>query len=127
MATTVYSTEQIALQDGTQVTLRPLPIKSLRKFMTEWEKFSEVKSEDEGFDVFVACAGRGLERDEAIKKKIESLYENEEMTDEYREYLEDVLDIETIYKILEVCGGLKLNDPKLMEAAAEYAKEAGKN
>ena len=38
----------------------------------------------------------------------------------------DILDMQTIFKIIEVCGGIKLNDPKLMETAlAAMQAQAG--
>jgi hypothetical protein len=132
LATTVFNTEDIELMDGTVVTLKPLAIKPLRKFMYEWGKFAEIKgenSEDEGMDVFVACAGVALAKELKEKEKVSQTYDDKkEMTEEYKEYLEEVLDMDTIYKILEVAGGLKLNDPNLVEAAREAAmREAGTN
>lgn len=129
MASTVYNKEVIELQDGTEVTLRPLPIGRLRRFMDAWLKFEEAKTNDDGYNVFINCAGIGIEHE--FKGKFDSLKateaqrnEGEFLSEEYKEYLEDVLDLDTIYKILDVCGGLKLNDPKLLEAAAA-AMEAG--
>jgi hypothetical protein len=34
-----------------------------------------------------------------------------------RDKLEDALDVPTINRILEVCGGIKLDDPNLVAAA----------
>ena len=133
MATTVYNQETIALQDGTEVTLKPLPIGRLRRFMKAWEKFTEVKTDEDGFDVLLNCAGIAVEADfkgkfDALKAPADS---GEFLSEEYKSYLEDVLDLDTIYKVLEVCGGLKLNDPKLMEAAlaaaAAQEEDAGTN
>ena len=47
MATTVYDVEEIQLQNGAKVTLKPLTIKELRKFMEAIQKTAEVKNEDE--------------------------------------------------------------------------------
>lgn len=95
MATTVYSEEDLKLQDGTEVTLRPLNIKQLRKFMAVIEKMSETKSELEGFDVMLDAAAVCLE------KAAPDLVKD-------RDALEEALDIPTINKILEVCGGVNL-------------------
>lgn len=123
MATRVYTTEDITLQDGTDVTLKPLAIGRLRRFMDAWREFENVDGDDEGFDVFVNCAGISLE--ENFKEKFDDLRptaeqkkKGEHLNPEYKEYLEEVLDLDSIYKVLDVCGGIKLNDPKLMEAAA---------
>lgn len=131
MASSVYNEESIALQDGKEVTLRPLPIGALRRFMEAWGKFSDVKSEDDGFTVFVNCAGIALEKD--FKEDFDNLKANETqrkkgefLSPEYKEHLEDVLDLDTIYKILEVCGGINLNiDPKAMEEAEKNLDSPG--
>lgn len=128
MATTVYNQEEIALQDGTDVILKPLPIGRLRRFMEAWGKFSEVEDEEGGFNVFVNCAGISLEDNykgkfDSLKADAEGKKKGEFLSAEYKEYLEDTLDLDTIYKILDVCGGIKLNDPKLLEAAETLATQ----
>jgi hypothetical protein len=126
MATEVYKKKEITLQDGTDVLLRPLPIARLRRFMAAWEGMAEVDIEagEDGFTVLINCAGISLEDtfkklgkfDTGTRPSAEEQAKGKWLTDEYREYLEEVLDIETIYEILEICGDLKLNDPKLQEA-----------
>ena len=49
MASQVFKTEDITLQDGTDVTLKPLAIARLRRFMKAWEKFGDVENDDQGF------------------------------------------------------------------------------
>jgi len=130
MATRVYSTEDITLQDGTDVTLKPLAIARLRRFMDAWREFEKLEGdENEGFDVFVNCAGVGLS--ENFTDKYDEIWPTAEqkkkglhINPEYKTYLESVLDLDTIYKVLEVAGGIKLNDPKLMEAAMLAAAES---
>ena len=122
MATAVYKQEEITLQDGKDVTLRPLAIGRLRRFMTAWQEFSKAEDDNDGFTVFINCAGISLEENfkgdfDALKASKDEQEKGEFLSEEYKEYLEEVLDLDTIYKILEVCGGIKLNDPKLLEAA----------
>lgn len=122
MATQAYTATEIALQDDTDVTLRPLPIGRLRRFMDAWAGIREVAEDEDGFDVFVNCCGIALEHEfkgkfDALKATVDEQKEGEFLSAEYREYLEEVLDLETIYVILDVAGGIKLNDPKLLEAA----------
>lgn len=131
MATTVYTQEQIALQDDKEVTLRPLAIGRLRRFMASWEKFKEAETEDETLNVFINCSGIALEADfkgqfDSLRASKDEAEEGEVLSAEYKAYLEEVLDMETIYKIMEVCGGMKLNDPELLAALAATA-EAGTN
>lgn len=104
MATTVYDVEEITLQGGEKVTLKPLSIKELRKFMAAIQRTAEVETEDETLDVLIdACAV-------ALAKQFPDLVAD-------RDKLEDSLDVPTINRILEVCGGIKMDDPNLLAAA----------
>lgn len=132
MANTVYTEEEITLQDGTELTLRPSPIARLRRIMKEWKKFEGIEDEDESFDIFINCCGIALEKD--FRDKFESVKADQTIKEEkgqvlsskYKEYLEETLEMDTIYKIMEVCAGMKLNDPNLLAAAAAQ-REAGTN
>ena len=133
MAKEVYTQREITLQDGRDVVLKPLPIARLRRFMKAWGDFTNVTSEEEGFNVFINCSGIALENNyrndfDTLKASKEEQEEGEYLSPEYKNYLEETLDLDTIYIVLEVCGGLKLNDPKLLEAAeAALRDQAGTN
>lgn len=124
MATEVYKKKEITLQDGTDVLLRPLPIARLRRFMKAWEGMGtvDVAAGEDGFDVLLDCAGISIEDsfkgkfDTGTKAKAEEEAEGKFLSDEYKEYLGEVLDVDTIYEILRVCGDLDLESPKLTEA-----------
>ena len=104
MATTVYDSEEIALRNGSTVTLKPLSIKELRAFMVVINKTSAASTEDETLNILIdACAV-------ALQKQLPDLVAN-------RDELEDALDVPTINRILEVCGGVKMDDPNLLAAA----------
>lgn len=108
MATTVYSVEEITLQNGATVKLKPLTIKELRKFMVAIARTSEPgTTEEQTLDILIdACAV-------AIEKQVPDLVKD-------RDLLEDALDIPTINRILEVCGGIKMDaDPNLIAAATQ--------
>lgn len=128
MASSVYDEVEIALQDNTDVILKPLPIGQLRRFMAAWKEMATLKDrgtdaeqEDYSFTIFVNCAGIALENQFRALEKFDKTRGTgkDPLSKEYREYLEEVLDIDTIYKIMEICGGLKLNDPNLLAALAE--------
>lgn len=130
MASRVYNEESITLQDDKEVLLRPLPIGRLRRFMDAWGKFADAKTDDDGFNVFINCSGIALEENfkgkfDALKASKDEVEAGEYLSAEYKEYLEETLDLDTIYKILEVTGGIKLNDPKLMEAVLEAQERLG--
>ena len=104
MATTVYDVEEVTLQNGSKVTLKPLTIKQLRKFMQVINRTAESNTEDETLSVLIdACAV-------ALEKQLPDLVSD-------RDALEDALDVPTINRILEVCGGIKMDDPNLLAAA----------
>lgn len=104
MATKVYETYEIELQDGTVVTLKPLSITNLRKFMAHVGKLDGTIAEDKAVETLIDAAAVALEASapELVKD---------------RSKLEDALDMPTISKIIEVCGGIKLDDPNLLTAA----------
>lgn len=127
MAKEAYDKVELKLQDGTEVEVKPLNIGRLKPFMQAWGRFKDVDLENDelaAFDIYIDCAGIGLEP--ALGHKFETRGEADEVLNpKYREYLEEVLDMDTIFKILEVAGGLKLNDPNLLEAVARV--QAGTN
>ncbi len=140
MATAVYDEKEILLQDNEPVVLKPLPIGQLRRFMAAWKEMANLKGESDeekeeySYTVFVNCAGIALENHFIAIEKFESTRPKPKtgaaakkdegpLSPEYREYLENVLDMETIYKIMEVCGGLKLNDPNLLAALTQENQE----
>lgn len=106
--------------------MRPLAIARLRRFMKAWEEFKDIKGDDEDVSlrIFVTCAGIAIEQ--SFSEKFDKTSDKDGLTEEYYNYLEDCLDMDTIYKILEICGGLKLNDPEVLAAAAARVA-AGQN
>src|SRR3982751_2898136 len=96
MATTVYDEVAIILQDDKEITLRPLPIGLLKKFMKAWEHLSDEPEEDsneqfKSFDVFLNCAGIAISR-EFRDKFDKPVHADGSLSDAYREYLEETLD-----------------------------------
>ena len=104
MATTVYDVEEIELQNGAVVKLKPLTIKELRKFMTAINKTAEATTENETLSILIEACGVALE------KQLPELVADIDA-------FEDVLDVPTINRILEVCGGIKMDDANLLAAA----------
>lgn len=106
MATSVYEIVEIELQDGTKLEVKPLKIKFLREFMKEFQKIGDEKiAEDnlKSMDLLLDCAVIAMKQ------------YNPELAS--KEKLEDTIDLPTIYKIIEVAAGIKLNDPNLVAAA----------
>ena len=61
MATTVYDVEEIELQNGSKVKLKPLTIKALRKFMAEIKKTENSSGEDETLTILITACGIAIE------------------------------------------------------------------
>ena len=62
MATTIYDVEEIELQNGAKVKLKPLTIKELRKFMIAIQKTANTTSEDETLDILIDACSVALEK-----------------------------------------------------------------
>lgn len=101
MATKVYDTLEVELQEGTVVTVKPLNIRLLRKFMEVMGDMDPEATETENLDVLVKACGI------AIEKQAPDIANN-------RENLEEALDIPTMWKIIEIAGGIKMADPNLL-------------
>jgi hypothetical protein len=109
MATTVYKSENIKLFDGTEIELIPLKIKYLREFMDTFNNIKNTSSDDEAIAVLVECVRICMKQyHPEISKRVEDV--------------EDHLDLPTIYKVLEVAAGIKINkssEEKVKDQAAE--------
>ena len=108
MATKVYDTLEIELENGDVIELKPLSIKQLRKFMNVISNIDENEDPTElgVMDTFLAAAVVCLQ----------GLYP-EKFGNMSSEEIEELLNVPTMLKILEVAGGLKAADPNLMGAA----------
>jgi hypothetical protein len=105
LATTVYDIVEIELSNGETISIRPLPIKQLRKFMEAIKEVdSENTNEDDAMNIFIKASMICLE---TFKPELS----------QNKEKFEEVVEVPTMMKILEVCGGLKLTDPNLLGAA----------
>lgn len=137
MATEVYTTEEIRFLDGTEVELRPLPISRLRKFMRLWsnhiaevtkqmtesdksdseQEFAQADLTDAQYDAFIKMCALGLE----------GQLKGERTDKQFITYLEDTLDEKTIYKILDVTGGLRFDNNDPNQQSPVTANTAGIN
>jgi shikimate 5-dehydrogenase len=107
MATSVYEVVEIELIDGTKLKLRPLKITLLREFMKKFADLENVEiasDNDKSMDLLIDCIAIAMKQ------------YNPELSD--KEKLEEVIDLPTVYKIIEIASGVKLNDPNLLAAAA---------
>lgn len=97
MATTINEETTITLMDGSSFKIRPLKLSLLRPFMKKFEKLSEVAEDnDKSIDALMECVKIALQQ-----------YSVELLA---REDLEEVLDLPTVYKIVEAASGVNLTD-----------------
>lgn len=106
MATTIYDTAELELENGDTIVVKPLPIKQLKKFMKIIRDLDseDIKTEEDAMDIFVKAAMVCLEKTRPTLSQD-------------RDEFEENVNVPTMMKILEVCGGLKMNDPNLLGAA----------
>lgn len=92
MATTINEEKKIELFDGTSITIRPLKISLLRDFMKKFEKISEVADDnDKSMNLLMECVAIAMKQ------------YNPELADIKK--LEDLVDLPTVYKIVEEASG----------------------
>lgn len=121
MASEVFQTEDIVLQDGTEIELKPLPVAKMRKVMRIWSdhlrdlnaKFIEAESDPDKATIF-NDADFADEQYNAFMKilaiALEPQLKGDKSAKAFETYLEETLDDPTIYKILSVTANLKLGN-----------------
>ena len=106
MATTLNEPIEITLLDEkTTLSIRPLKISLLREFMTKFEGLSEVAEDnDKSLDLLLECVLIALKqyKPELVEGGIKGL--------------EELLDVPTVYKIIEVASGVKLSEAALINS-----------
>jgi hypothetical protein len=96
MSTTVNEEKKLSLIDGTEISVRPLKISLLRDFMKKFDEISKVADDNEkSMDILMECAQI------AMKQYMP------EIADDITK-LEDVLDLPTVYSIVEAASGINL-------------------
>lgn len=96
MSTTVHEESKVTLLDGTEIALRPLKISLLRPFLKKFEKVADVADDnDKSMSLLVECVLIAMQQ-----------YSPEHAKD--AKVLEDLLDLPTVYKIVEAASGIDL-------------------
>jgi len=113
MATTVYKNKIIKLVDGTELDIVPLKIKYLREFMEAFEDVKTAKDDDEAIDFLVEC----------VRITMKQYYPDIKLT---KSDVEDSLDLPTIYTVLDISAGIKINQ-KSEETVKDQATDSGSN
>lgn len=105
MATTVHQGEELVLMDGTKISVRPLKISLLRPFMKKFEQVAGVADDNEkSMTLLIECVQI------AMQQYKPELAESDK--------LEEILDLPTVYKVIEAASGVKLQDASALLNAA---------
>lgn len=112
MPKNVYESGSIHLIDGTEVILGPLKIKFMKEFMKVFDLIKFTQNDEQAIMVLAECAT-------ICMKQYYPLVQT-------REELEDIVDLPTIYEILDICANININPDK--EDIEQQAKsESDKN
>jgi len=97
MATTVHEGEELVLMDGTKINVRPLKISLLRPFMKKFEQVAGVAEDNEkSMTLLIECVQIAMQQ---YKPELADITK-----------LEEILDLPTVYKVIEAASGVKLQD-----------------
>jgi len=92
----------LVLMDGTKISTRPLKISLLRPFMKKFEELTAVAQDNEkSMDVLIECVKIAMKQ-----------YKPEILEDDVK--LEEILDLPTVYKIVEAASGVKIQETDLL-------------
>jgi inhibitor of KinA sporulation pathway (predicted exonuclease) len=98
MATTVNEEKTIKLIDGTEIKVRPLKISLLREFMKKFEGIAKVADDnDKSINILMECVQIAMRQ-----------YKPDIAGD--AEALEEILDLPTVYRIVEAASGINMGD-----------------
>lgn len=98
MATTVHEEKILTLIDGTEIKVRPLKISLLRPFLKKFEGVAAVAEDNEkAMTLLVECAQIAMKQ-----------YKPEIAEDISK--LEELLDLPTVYKIVEAASGSTMSN-----------------
>jgi hypothetical protein len=111
MATNVYQSKNIKLINGEELEIIPLKIKYLREFMEAFENVKKSKNDDEAIEFLVECVRISMKQfyPKISKNKLD---------------VEDSFDMPTIYTILDISAGIKINQ-KSEDTVKDQATDSG--
>ena len=96
MATRIYKSDIITLMDGEKIEIYPLKIKYLREFMEAFHLIKQSENDLQSISYLSECARIAMQQ---YKPEIAKTIED----------LEDNVDLPTIYKIINIGGGISVS------------------
>jgi hypothetical protein len=99
MATKVYEENKIHLIDDTEIIVSPCKIKYLHELMETFTMVNHTTSDEEAILIMVECARIAMKQFyPSISGSVEDI--------------EDNMDLPNVYKILDYCAGIKIDEKK---------------
>jgi hypothetical protein len=93
MATTVNEEKKVTLLDGQEIQIRPLKISLLRPFLKKFQEIQDVAEDNEkSMNLLIECVQIAMQQFKP------------ELAEDVK-VLEDLLDLPTVYKIVEEASG----------------------
>lgn len=112
MATKIYDSANVKTVSGEEIYITPLKIKYLREFLEEFENVKTAASDGDAISKIVECIRIAMKQYYPIIHTVDDV--------------EDSFDLPTIYKILDISAGIKINQKEETETpVASQAKEGG--
>jgi hypothetical protein len=111
MATKIYDSDTITTIDGVEIYITPLKIKYLRMFLEEFETVKLSKDDDGAIERLLYCTKIAMQQYFPKIKTIEDVG--------------DSFDLQTVYKIINIAAGIKINQDKTEETVKQQATDSG--
>lgn len=114
MATKIYSSANVMTVDGQEIYITPLKIKYLREFLDSFEHVKSAEDDEEAVSKIVECVRIAMKQYYPTMSTIEDI--------------EDNFDLPTIYRILDISAGIRINQGGSEEPespVADQAREGG--
>lgn len=110
MSNRVFKEKIVELLDGEEITVRPLPLKSLRKFMTKFDELKDMEGDVEGLSKMAEMAAIAVGHFDDRYATVDKI--------------EEVIDTQTMYEVFKIAAGVDLDpeserNQKMMERAME--------
>jgi hypothetical protein len=111
MATKVYDSKNIKTTSGRTIAISPLKIKYLREFLNMFEFVKTAKNDEDAMTYLIYCTVIAMQQYSPDLSSVSGV--------------EDNLDLPTIYEILDMAAGIKINSNKTEDTVKDQAVESG--
>lgn len=114
MPTNIYEVDEVFSIDNQRIEISPLKLKYMKKFMDAFKDIHTAMTDDEAIDTMSECVRICMEQ----------------FAPEYSATIDDIqdnFDLSTIYKVMDVAAGIKINgtsEESLLEQAQQEDEES---